>query len=412
MNIFIMMLVAIFMLGFYMMNSPSQRVQEQETEYAITKSDLRSVADCAMAQHNAKIKGRTFQDICLEQNQIKSESVCLNSSLRKTECAIVRNKKPEYSYIITTTKKIPEQNYNNMLEIIEQYFPDTTSFGIFLDGKIMTGGQAASEAVPDEIINEMKLENGQLVYLTQYEIPDTETEFTAPVQSDLVCPVGTIKTYRFSRWQCIPYNTKTDCGGDTIWDSELLECVPDESKKPLCASQQTAVIVDDVWECVNPFPEKVCPDNMVARLNYTTLEWECVADPTSNDTVKKCDNIVNGAIYGAIGSTVRVPSSSCTDCEKMLTDPETCISVCVPDPEKINSPECYPGDVKECSGDTKGFYFGFPSYSYASNVEAIKGKSVVLDRKHSQNRKFNCMDCGDRGIDKDKSFPPYITVCK
>ncbi len=37
MNIFMMILVAIFMVGFYMISSPSQRVVQQETEYAINK---------------------------------------------------------------------------------------------------------------------------------------------------------------------------------------------------------------------------------------------------------------------------------------------------------------------------------------------------------------------------------------
>lgn len=412
MNIFIMMLVAIFMLGFYVINSPSQRVPEQETEYAINKSDLRSIAECAVAKHNAQIKGYDFQDICIEQNEIKSQFVCLNSSMRITSCEMVRNKKPDYSYIITTTKPLAGDNYNNMLEIIEQYFPDTGAFGILLDNKIMSGNQSNANTIPKAIIDELELESGQLIYFTQYELPDTETEFASPSETELNCPVGTVKTYRFSRWQCIPYNTKTDCGGDTIWDSDLMECVADESKKPLCASQQTAVLVDSVWECVNPFPEKVCPNNMVAKLNYSTLEWECVADPNSIETVKKCQNVTQGAIYGGIGSTVRVPSNSCTDCEKMLTDPETCVSICVPDPSKVNSPSCYPGDVKACSGNSKALYFGFPSYSYAANVEEIKDKNIQLDRKHSQNRKFNCLDCGDGEIDEAKSFPPYIANCK
>ena len=412
MNIFIMILMAVLMLGFYMISSPNQQIIEQETQYAITQSDLRAVAECATAKHNAQIKGITYQDVCIEQNDIKSEFICLNSSKRKTECEIVRNKKPEYSYIITATKKIPEENYNSMLEILENYFPDTGNFGIFLDGKIMASGISSARDVPETIIKEMELENGQLVYMTQYEIPDNVTEFAVPETADIVCPIGTVKTYRFSRWQCIPYNTKTDCGGDMIWDSELLECVADESKKPLCAEQQTAVLVDSVWECVNPFPEKVCPENMIARLNYTTLEWECVSNPSLTETVKKCDNLRKGAVYGQIGSTVRVPSSSCTDCEKMITDPETCVSICIPDPNQITNPKCYPGNVKECTGNSRAFYFGFPSYSYATNIEELKGESVPLDAQHAQNRKFNCLDCGTRGIDSGKSLPPYIAVCK
>ena len=412
MNIFMMILVAVFMLGFYMISSPSQRVIEQETEYAINRSDLRSIAECASAQHNAQIKGTSFQDVCVEQNQIQSKFVCLNSGMRITSCEIVRNKKPEYTYIITATKEIEYEDYNNMLEIIEQYFPNAGSFGIFMDGKIMVGGTSGARVVPDAVIDEMELKNGQLVYLTQYEIPTEDTVFTAPVQSDIICPIGTIKTYRFGRWQCVGYNTKTDCGGDMIWDSELLTCVADESKKPLCAEQQTAVLVDSVWECINPFPEKTCPSGMVARLNYTTLEWECVTDPSTTTPTKKCENLNQGAIFGAVGTTIRVPSSSCTDCEIMVTNYDTCETSCIPDPSKINTPSCYPGDPDECTGASKGFYFGFPSYSYASKVSAIEGRSVPLDARHSQNRKFNCMDCGDSEIDEERSLPPYIIICK
>lgn len=412
MNIFMMILVAVFMVGFYMISSPSQRVAEQETEYAINRSDLRSVAECASAQHNAQIRGGTFQDVCVEQNGITSQFVCLNANMRITSCEIVRNKRPEYSYILTATAPIDADEYNNMLEILEEYFPDAGTFGIFMDGKIMVGGTTGARIVPDAITDEMELQNGQLVYMTQYEIPTEETVFTTTVQSDVICPIGTIKTYRFGRWQCIGYNTKTDCGGDMIWDSDLMMCVADESKKPLCAEQQTAVLVDSVWECVNPFPEKVCPDGMTARLNYSTLEWECVVDPTTTENVKKCETISQGAIFGAVGTTVRVPSTSCTDCEKMVTNYDTCESVCVPDPSKINNPACYLGNPDECSGSSRGFYFGFPTYSYANNIEGLQEYSIPLDSEHSQNRKFNCMDCGDKGIDSAKSFPPYITVCK
>ena len=85
MNIFMMILVAVFMVGFYMISSPSQRVPEQETEYAIRMSDLRSVAECAVAAHNAKIRGTSFQDICIDQNSVTSQSVCMNASKRITE---------------------------------------------------------------------------------------------------------------------------------------------------------------------------------------------------------------------------------------------------------------------------------------------------------------------------------------
>lgn len=411
MNIFLMVLVMMFMGIYYMMSGSAMRVTEQETTYAVTQSDMRAIAECAAAAHNASINGTEFIDICTEQNEIVSEFVCMNNKLNITNCDIVKNKKPEYSYIVTATAPLPESKYNNMLEILESHYGDAGTFGLLIDNVIVAGGTSSKRTVPKAIIEKMQLQPGQLIYLTQYEIPDTGTEFDNPMTADIICPAGTIKTYRFGRWQCLGYNLKTNCGGDKIWDSDLLECVPDESRKPLCAQQQTAVIVDDVWECINPFPEKSCPENMVARLNYSTLEWECISDPASTPDTKKCANITAGAIYGAIGTTLRVPNSSCTDCEQMITNTETCISYCIPDPSKINNPKCYPGDARACTGTSRAFYFGFPSYTYATNVDAVDEYRVPIDRAHSQNRKFNCMDCGSRGIDETKSFPPYIVIC-
>lgn len=414
MNIFMMILVAVFMVGFYMISSPSQRVPEQETEYAIRMSDLRSVAECAVAAHNAKIRGTSFQDICIEQNSVASQSVCMNASKRITECAIVSNRAPEYSYIITTTAPLQDGDYNNMLEILETNFPDAGTFGIFLDGKIMLGGISGAANVPDAIIDELELQNGQIVYMTQYEIPTTTNVITATTAAngqDVVCPIGTIKTYRFSRWQCIPFNTQTDCGGDMIWDSELQTCVADENKKPLCAEQQTAVLVDSVWECVNPFPEKACPSGMIARLNYSTLEWECVADPSVTNNIKKCETVTISPTFGIVGTTAGISSSSCTDCERAIINPDTCATTCVPDPTKITDPRCY-GDTDACSGPNRAIYFGFPNASYAANVSEINGLRIPIDSSHSQNRKFNCLDCGDGEIDSEQSVPPYIAICK
>ncbi len=412
MNIFIMILVALFMAGFYMMDSPSQRVAQHDTEYAVTQSDLRTIAQCATALHNAQINGTEFIDVCIEQNGLVSKFVCLDTRFKVTSCDIANGKKPAYSYIVTASAPMDMENYNAMMEILETYYSESGTFGLIQDGKIMSGGTSSKRIVPDAIIKDMSITDGQLVYFTQYEIPDVGKQFaTAPV-ADVQCPVGTAKTYRFGRWQCIPYNVKTDCGGDMIWDSDLYECVPDESRKPLCADTQTAVMVDNVWECISPFPEKQCPNDMIARLNYNTLEWECVVDPTKDKTTKKCSHIVGGMVYGALGTTLRVTQTSCTDCERMITDSETCVSYCVPDATKLTDPKCYPGVISECSGPTRAFYFGFPNYTYISNVTDLTDIAVPIDKSHSQNRKFNCLDCGEHEIDSSKSRPPFVAVCK
>ncbi len=248
MNIFIMVLVALFMAGFYMFTAPSGRIEQTEAEYAINKSDLRTIAECAAAAQNATLHDTEFNDICVTQNEIQSRFICLDTKLNVTKCEIVNKKKPAYSFIVTATAPVPTDQYNNMMEILEQHFSDAGTFGIFQDKVIISGGTATKRSVPAGIISDMELQDGQLVYMTQYEIPDTDKEFTAPSIADVECPAGTVKAYRFGRWQCIGYNTKTNCEGDTIWDSDLMECVADESRKPLCASQQTAVLIDSVWE--------------------------------------------------------------------------------------------------------------------------------------------------------------------
>lgn len=411
MNIFIMVLVFLFVAGYYFMDSPSQRVTRTELEHAVTRTDLRSIAECTASAHTAAIKGYEFEDICVEQYQIQTDFICLNDRQAITKCEIVRKKKPAFSFIITSTAPIYHEDYNSLLELLEEYYPNAGSFGIYMDEVILGGGSHGKRVVPKSLSKTLELEEGQLVYLTQYEMPDEEVDYIAPNAASIKCPSGTVKIYRFSRWQCAPQNEKTSCTGDKIWDSDMMECVADNSRKPLCAERQTAVMVDDLWECVDPFNERNCGTGWIARLNYNTLEWECIEDPNTIKNQKKCAP-PRGAVYGAMGATLRIPSSNCTDCEEMVTDETTCETACIPNPAKINDPKCYPGRAADCSGPSRAFYFGFPSFSYASKVPAVSGRNVPLDIVHSQNRRFNCLDCGAGRIDKDKSLSPYIAVCE
>ena len=409
MNIFIMILVALFMGTYYLISSPSLRVREQEIDYSITRADMRSIAECTMALHNATMADNDFTDICVKKNDIHSEIICLDSRKMLTECNAQKNKAPAYTYIITYTKPIERESYNDMMEVLEKYYSDAGTFGVLMDKVIISGG-GTKRQIPAAVLKNHEFQDGQIIYMTQYSIPTAQTEFETADADSIVCPTGMSATYRFGRWQCIGLNLKTNCGGDMIWDSYDGECVPDESRKPLCGAQQTAVIVDDVWECLDPFADKTCPGNMIARLNYNTLEWECVADPNSPTNTTKCANIIYDTISGNTGATLRVPSTSCTDCETMIIDEETCRARCVPDATKLTDSRCYP-TTNSCNGTNMGFYFGFPNVSYASNVAAVAGKTVPFDATHSQNRKFNCMDCGNGGINEEKSFPPYIVVC-
>ena len=409
MNIFIMIVVALFMGTYYLISSPSLRVREQEIDYSITRADMRSIAECTMAVHNATMRRTQFDDICVDQNDIKSEIICLDKRKSITECSAIKNKAPDYTYIITYTKPIETESYNDMMEILETHYADVGTFGVFMGTQIISGG-GTKRAIPSAIVKNHDFKDGQLIYLSQYAMPTPTQNYTTDTGDAITCPTGMSAVYRFGRWQCIGLNLKTNCAGDMIWDSTTKECVPDETRKPLCAAQQTAVIVDDVWECINPFSDKTCPNKMIARLNYNTLEWECVQNPDEVVPETKCAHIINDTISGNPGSTMRVPTTSCTDCETMIVNMDTCHAKCIPDETKLNDARCYPQD-RSCTGTAKAFYFGFPSISYANQVPAITGKTIPFDANHSQNRKFNCMDCGNRGINREKSFPPYIVVC-
>ena len=401
------------MAGSYIISSPSQRIIEHETEYAIKRADLRSIAECVVAAQNAAMYGEEFNDVCIEKYEIASQYICMNENYNIVSCDSENSKAPTFNFIITTSYSLPEAEYNNMLEILEKYYPDAGTFGIFINPDLMSAGSVASRTIPRKIIDAAHLQTGQLMYLMQYKIPEKTIDYPLVDGSNIVCPVGTMKTFRFGRWQCIEYNYKVSCTGDTIWDPDLMDCVADESRKPLCSNNQTAVMVDDIWECVDPFSDQVCPENMVARLNYSTLTWECVEDPNSTKNVKKCDNIALAPqMHGVVGATLRVRSVSCTDCETAIIDQETCETYCIPNPEKLTDPRCYDGNIAECSGPNRGLYFGFSAKSRIDGIGALENTTITLDREHSQNRMFNCMDCGEGEIDAKKSVSPYTAVCK
>lgn len=401
------------MAGYYIISSPSQRIIEHETEYAIKKADLRSIAECLVSAQNAAMYGEWFNDICTENFEITSQYICMNNNYNIVSCDMENAKNPAFNFIITTSYVLPESEYNNMLEILEKYYPDSGTLGVFINPNLMSAGSVSSRAIPKKIIEAAGLKTGQLMYLMQYTIPDKTIDYPLVDGSNIVCPTGTMKTFRFGRWQCVAYNYKISCTGDTIWDSDLMDCVADESRKPLCANNQTAVMVDSIWECVDPFSDQTCPENMIARLNYATLTWECVSDPNTTKTVKKCDNIAKAPkTRGAIGTTLRVRSVSCTDCETAIIDEETCETFCIPDVNKLSDPRCYDGDISECSGVNRGLYFGFSPKSRIDGISALENETIILDRNHSQNRMFNCMDCGDGVIDTEQSISPYTAVCK
>ena len=70
------MIFAVLVMGaYFMMQSPAGRIKVQETEYAINQSDLRGVAECAVAVHNAAIHGGEFVDECVDMLDIHTGQI-------------------------------------------------------------------------------------------------------------------------------------------------------------------------------------------------------------------------------------------------------------------------------------------------------------------------------------------------
>ncbi len=411
MNIFIIFLVFLFMAGYFLMDSPSQNVSNTELSVAISRSDLRSVAECAAMTHISTMKGFVPTDICLEQFEVKSGFICLSQSMDIISCDSVNDNALSYNYIMTTTMPIEGKDYNAMMELLDEYYSNSGAFGVYFDNAIMLAGGAGKRKIPKSIANQYELKDGQLVYFTQYEAPAPQTNFEMADAPEIICPPGTSATYRFRRWQCIAENITTTCTGDMIWDEDLNECIADESKRPLCDNNQTAVLIETYWTCIDPFLERTCPDGMTARLNYTNLTWECVEDANEKTEIKKCENIRFGKLGGTGSQTLRLTANSCTDCETLVIDETTCDTYCMPDAAKVNDDKCYK-DSDQCTGYGRAIYFGFPSMSYAIKTGITENFEVPFGPMHSQNRRFNCMDCSARGIDEEKSYPPYIVVCE
>ena len=401
------------MAGYYIISSPSQRMIQHETEYAIKKADLRSIAECVVNQQNAAMYGEEFDDICIERYGIASQYICMNEQFNIVSCDAEVGKNPEFNFIMTTSIPLPDTEYNNMLDILEQYYPDAGTFGIFIKPDLISSDAISKRTIPQKVIDAGNLEDGQLIYLMQYTIPNLTIDYPVVDGSNINCPPGTIKSYRFGRWQCIEYNYKISCTGDTIWDSDTMQCVADDNRKPFCSDNQTAVMVDDVWECIDPFSDKICDEGMIARLNYNDLKWECIEDPNKTKTTKKRDNIARTSRgHNTVGATLRMRSVSCTDCEMAVLDEDTCETYCIPDPAQLNNPQCYDAQIEECSGSNRAIYFGFNRKSRIDGIAPLDGATIYLDQYHSQNRRFNCMDCGDGEIDTENSIYPYTAVCK
>ncbi|MCL2017346.1 MAG: hypothetical protein FWG80_01040 [Alphaproteobacteria bacterium] len=426
MNVFILLITFLFMAGWYLMQSPSQSIAQHSIEYAERKTGVNSVLTCVAHVHaeavkldnELKINERVDIDndtLCAEKYGLSTVKICVDGNRIVAACTPDRANRAVQNYIITSAEIPVGDNAGKALELLADEFQSNTNFGLFdIEGRsnVIIAGNGLKREIPATVAKEAELEPGQLVHITHYAVAG-KPAFTNAKPTELVsCMPGQLQVFRFNRWQCVSVGSSNVCFGAMIWDNIRQECVPDDSRRPLCGAKQTPVMVDSNWECMDPVLQKTCPLGQSPHLDYVSMEWVCSINPDESQESKKCETAVR--IRAGSGGTIKTTvASSCNDCEEMVTDPDTCESACVPSRANINSQHCYRG---ECSGSGKAFYFGFPNAMYTAAARKmlpeLNGIEIQMGVVHSQNRKFNCLDCGERGIDTENSVPPWTAVCR
>jgi hypothetical protein len=432
MNIFIMILAFVLMAGYFLMDAPSQRIHDNGIESAMRMTDIKSILSCMTHQHaeamdidganraNANEIFKTDIQPCTEKYNIQTIKLCADERRLVSNCAPERAGRVTENFIITTADVNKENDINLVLKTLSEDFDSIGNFGIIIAKNSYSfsilSGNGSRRDIPKSISSFEDIKDGRLIYITRYSVPfDGDViNKTTPVAESITCMNNEQKIFRFGKWECQAETAPILCTGDTIWDSDSESCEIDPSRRPLCATGQTAVDIDDVWQCVAPSTITKCPENTIAEFDYVTMKWSCSA-PTSENT-SKCQNvtIAKGRL---LGGTLLKPANPCNNCEKMILNEETCAVACVPDATKVTNPACYQ-NASDCSGSSRAFYFGFPGddeyeASARENLSQLSGMEIPTGVVYSQNRKFNCLDCGSGGaINQELSIPPFIAVCE
>jgi hypothetical protein len=422
MNIFVVLLMAIFMAGYYFMGAPNVSLENESGSVAMENAELKSVLECVMREHSQAVIADEKTDIkentifkttlpCSDRYNIKTQKLCSDDRKIVKNCVPDKPGKIISNYIITTTDAVTENGAGKILELIQKEYPYNANIGIAAitdDGTVLIlSASSGKREIAKFIAKESAITDGQMIYITQYSTSGKNNPVISNQIKKLQCSAGQIPVFRQNRWDCAASNVVPICSGDFIWDSEKSSCIPDDTKRPLCSAEQTAVMIDNIWECIDPEQKRECPRNYTAKFDYSEMAWVCIKDQdTGAATTKKCDKVYSH-VYGGGTTVLRGKLISCNDCEKMIVH-DDCTAECVPDASATANPQCY-------SGNCENFYFGFPDINYINdaktNIPALANITITLDQNRSKNRKFNCIEC-PAGIDTVASLPPYVIICK
>ena len=473
MNIFLLFISMFIMIGYYIISSPSQKLEEQEPEYVIQQSDARSIVDCVISKQNSVMvyPAHTLDKPCVDRYGITSKYYVFGENNTSLADGDPNDGAGEWYdstltgtqsfYIITTTgEPLTDDQRGSTLEVIGKYYSSMGTLGIYDGTSIVTPG--ANLDVPNAVKNDsdLGLTNGDIVYFMQYNIPD----YADPIPDEehpekKICPPGFTPTLHFGVWKCDPTTVQRYCQDGADWNLDTGECVPNANfhcsgcpdNDNICNYKQL-VKIDDTWVCLDP-PENIIenPCDGVKVLNANTLKWECT--PLDSDDANTCETKLASYVWSTYhaygddnqplpyGLTMTIRTISCGRCEKPFLkiepdsdnpDVNTCELYCVPDTSKIDTQTCFTGNPACCTGNQHGIYFGFTSDSKIEdlNLKNSSGTTIdnvngtlgddgsfledtgILDDQHKQNKKFNCMECtGYATINSDTSISKYTAFC-
>ncbi|MDR1826079.1 MAG: hypothetical protein LBQ49_00115 [Rickettsiales bacterium] len=421
-NIFVILLMALFMAGYYFIDAPNFMLPFESRTAAMEDAELKSVLSCVLRSHSEELRMKNEERTtpaasppplhrgelkgmpCVERYNIRTVRVCVVGKRVVEDCVGAQN------YVITTTDAVTENGAGKLLEILAHDYPHAANMGIISVEKgapfMMSSGGKKREIVRI-IAKDAGFEDGQLAYITQFSVRGAKNVSAAASRDKIRCGKGEIPVFRQGKWGCAASNAQKICVGDHIYNADVNDCVQDTSRRPLCQGAASAVMVDGVWECVLPEKPIECSAGSSGVMNYETMEWECVSNKIQDvdSAGKRCSQFYE-KIYGGGTSALRGSLVSCNDCERMVAH-DDCTAECVPDAAAASKKSCY-------AGSCRNFYFGFPDARYISvarkNIPQLSDVQIPLDGARSRNRKFNCMEC-PYGIDALASAAPYVIVC-
>jgi len=414
MNIFLILIMTIFMAGYYFLDAPN--LSEPSAAEMRRDNETDAVLSCVIHAHSEamatdKLGGDDFSsDLpCAEKYGITTIKLCADDKRLVKNCAPDKAGKFVANYIITRAEWSVGRDAGRILELLEKNYPYAANFGIISIADkvpfILSSGGARRE-VAKPIIKDAKFTDGELVYMTQYSLAFKRSLEATGLSEKIRCKSGETALFRQNQWTCVSLNIKPVCGGDYIWSSDLEQCVADNSRRPLCAANQTAVMTDGAWECADEASPADCPEGTSAAMNYDTMQWECQSLQKQTMSAGSLCGKIYESVSGGSGAAVRGKLLSCNDCERMVVY-DDCTADCVPDPAAAENPACY-------SGRCSNFYFGFPDQKYISgarkNIPALRSGEIPVGAPYSRNRKFNCREC-EHGINALASIAPYVLVC-